>query len=744
MSDASQRWPRVCQLFHRAIGAPPETWAALLEHEEPDPAIRSEAMELLQGSRDETFLETPVSISAELVVEDRLIGREICGYTVLRRLGVGGMGVVYEARQSRPSRLVALKLIRPDLVTERGLDRFRREIEILGRLQHPGIAAVHDAGLAPADLDALGRAQPYCAMELVRGEPLLQWADANALDRRARLELLARVCDAVDHAHRRDVIHRDLKPANILVAEDGQPKVLDFGIARAMDAVTTSTLATVDGGLMGTLGCMSPEQLAGSSAVDARSDVYALGVLGYELLAGRPAFDVRDRSLPEAIRQLQHEEPTRLGRLRRDLAGDVEVVIGKAMDRDPARRYGSAALLATDLRACADSRPVSARPPSALYLAGRFARRHRASVALGTFAFAALIAATTWTSLAWRTAAAESQRVQRVNHYLTELLRWFDPARAGGPNFSLKEALDQASEQLESAQGMDADLAAEIHTTLGDRYFSLGAYGDAEAHHRRSFALRSEVLGEQSLPTALSRVQLAQALRGLRRTEEAIGHYRAALETRAEIAGPRDPLVAECLNGIGAALAREQRYTEAEPYLRDAVAIMRQAPEPSRIQFSTLLGNLGVTLMAMGRVEEALPFVDEAVAMRRAISGDDPQIADLLENASTVLLHTGGRREPAESMLRQVLEIRGRLLPADSDDLFRARHNLSVLLRRRGANEEALSLLQQSLASLQGSQHLTDKRRASLEQEIAQLLDRASMNDAAPATAPKSAPPPVR
>jgi WD40 repeat protein len=294
---------------------------------------------------------------------------------VLRLLGEGGMGAVCEAEQDSPRRGVALKVIRPGFLAPALLQRFAKEVEILGRLHHPGIAQIYEAGVAQDG-------QPFFAMEFIRGLPLGEYARLRSLTLRDRLELLARVCDAVQHAHDQGVIHRDLKPANILVDETGQPKVLDFGVARATDAdLLTGAGLTQTGQLLGTPSYMSPEQVgADSAAIDHRADVYALGVILFELLAHRLPLQQANRPLAEAARLILEEEPPRLGSINPELRGDVETIVAKALEKDKDRRYPSAAELAADLRRALDHQPIQARPPSALYHLRKFARRHKGLV----------------------------------------------------------------------------------------------------------------------------------------------------------------------------------------------------------------------------------------------------------------------------------------------------------------------------------------------------------------------------
>jgi WD40 repeat protein len=327
---------------------------------------------------------TAIPPTAESVPRPEQIGR----YHIVRSIGEGGMGVVYLAEQDAPRRTVALKLLRPGCLSPSLLRRFELEAEVLGRLQHPGIAQVFEAGTA----DTGSGPQPFFAMELIVGRPLTEHAAASHLDIRQRLELLAKVCDAVQHAHQKGIIHRDLKPANILVDARGQPKILDFGVARATDADLRATVPeTVPGQIIGTLAYMSPEQISGDSReLDTRSDVYSLGVVGYELLAGRVPLDVSSKTIPQAARTIMEEEPPSLGTVNRAFRGDLATIVGKALEKDKNRRYQSASELAEDLRRYLAAQPILARPATTFYQLRKFVRRNRGLVASAAVVFLVL------------------------------------------------------------------------------------------------------------------------------------------------------------------------------------------------------------------------------------------------------------------------------------------------------------------------------------------------------------------
>ncbi|NNF41604.1 MAG: serine/threonine protein kinase [Phycisphaerales bacterium] len=497
MTDATPSTKR--ELFEAVVDLPVEERAAFLDRHCPDPDVRTavEALLRLDEDSEADYLRSPVA-RPDTEPDDAPLPETIGRYRITGCIGTGGMGVVYEGAQESPHRAVAIKVMRAEMISERMLSRFRNEAEVLGRLDHPGIARIYEAGTARANGSG---EQPFFAMELVRGTPLLEYARDRSTA--AKLRLFADVGDAVHHAHQKGVIHRDLKPANILVTDDGQVKVLDFGIARVTDAdIQAVTVQTDVGQLLGTVPYMSPEQVMGNvTQLDTRSDVYALGVVLFELLTGALPHDVRERSVVDAARIIHDDEATRLSTVAPALRGDLEWIAAKALEKDVERRYDSTSALAADVRRHLADEPVLAGPPSASYRLKKFVRRNRTGV--GWAAAAALllvtgVAATVAQTL--RATAAEGElrsvveslsRESERGRLSSDFLVWALTRAAPEDSAAVRRTIDTASAQADDRFAFSEQATIDVQRLLGDVYTQLGAYDVAQPHLQRAYELMS-------------------------------------------------------------------------------------------------------------------------------------------------------------------------------------------------------------------------------------------------------------
>ena len=598
-------------------------------------------------------------------------------YRILDVLGEGGMGVVYRAEQESPRRTVALKVIRAGAESREMLKRFEHEGQVLGWLQHPGIAQIFEAGTA----DTGQGLQPFFAMEFVQGQPLTSYAAAQELTLAQRLELIAKVCDAVHHAHQKGVIHRDLKPGNILVDDSGQPKVLDFGVARVTDAdIRTTTLQTNVGQLVGTLAYMSPEQVAGDSRqLDTRSDVYALGVILYELLAGRVPFDVSQQTIPQAARMIAEEEPTSLSSINRIFRGDVETIVAKALEKDKNRRYQSAAGLAADIRRCLSDEPISARPASAVYQLRKFARRNKSLVAAVVTAFVLLSAALAYVTVErnralraervaeQRRADAEQQAAiaQAANNFLHEVLSLASPAKAMGRQVTVREAVDMAAADVSAFTAGQPETEAAVRAAVGRTYHSLGHFDLAAEQLRLAVEIRRRELGPEHPDTLSSMRRLAGALNDLGRAEEAISLLRKGIETQRRILGEAHPDTIDSCSALAWFLFGDGRAAEAEPLFRQALEGFRTIDGPEAPTTLKAMTNLAAVLIKQDRVAEAEPLITEAAAaLPRALDPRHPDTLYIL-GIRAWYLYAADRCHEAQVLYRGIVRDATEVLGAD-------------------------------------------------------------------------------
>ena len=623
-------------------------------------------------------------------------------FLIIGQIGEGAMGVVYEAEQDRPRRHVALKVLRPGLMTPAMLRRFEHEYEFLGRLQHPGIAQVYQAGIANTGQGA----QPYFAMELVKGRRLDEYARVRELSLRDRLALVAQIADAVQHAHHRGVIHRDLKPANILVTEQGTPKILDFGVARAAQADLES-LQTVPGEIVGTMAYMSPEQVVGNTLeLDTRSDVYALGVLLYELIAGRLPYDLARKSLPEAVRVIRDDDPARLSAVTRAVPADVETIVSKALEKDKLRRYVSAAEMAEDIGRFLRDEPILARRPSASYQMQKFARRHKALVSAVIMVLLTLVVGggvaarqAVRASRAERIAKEQKSKAEATTKFITEMLTSAGPEQARGRDLKVRDVLDEAAKKVEAGGlAQEPEVEAAVRDAIGTTYQGLGFYAEAERQLRT--AIDRHPPGDLLALAALKN-RLASILFDAGNFRAAIPIAQEALDMRRQILGPKHKDVATALANLGAMKMANKEVADAEPLLREALAIRREVLPANDPDLAPSLNNLSFVLWEKGDFKGTEAMLRESLAVERSNHGNDhPEVAKRLVNLA-VLLMDQRQYEAAIPFAREAVAIRRKVLGNDHPQLAGAIDPLSTALWEIGEREEVLALKREALAIAQ-------------------------------------------
>jgi len=748
----SERWRKIELIYHSALEQEGGHRTAFLEQEcAGDESLRQEVESLLAEERGtDGFLEAPAlevaarelatSSGPGAATHPATIGR----YRILKLIGEGGMGTVYQAEQEEPRRVVALKVVKLGLAAPDRLRRFRKESQALARLQHPGIAQIYDSGSADAGFGP----QPYFVMEFIDGMTLGRYAEIHRLDLRQKLLLVVRICDAVHHAHQRGLIHRDLKPGNILVDKSGQPKVLDFGVARFLEQDSRDgdpgTMRTDMGQLVGTLAYMSPEQVLGDPLeVDTRSDVYSLGVILYELLSGRLPYEVHHRQLPEAVQKIREADPAPLTSLDRDSDGDIEIIVRKALEKDKARRYSSAADLGADLQRSLNHEPITARPPSASYKLKKFIRRHRAGAAVGALTLVTLCGATV--SVAWeaRIARQERDRAQRRFNDVRKLARQvifdleYKLAAIPGTTQVRKDLVSTALDYLDGLAkdsfadpGLQAELAVAYlrigdiqgnpdTQNLGDLPSAVQSYAKAEQLARALAAERPSGKAKGLLVVVLNAEAYgafyADKSDGAAKAMEALGIAR-------ERSGS-EPASTEAQLQLGAALACAAKFADKQglpsAYRLEALSLFenmlaRQPKDRERLRNAALAHKyIAGILLGKADPEGAFGHLKRAEELDRAcvrLAPNNPQsrmdLAIDLNQWSEYYEWQGDIRKGIEYS-QSAVAIRRELMSADPKDA-RAQDRLAYSLNELGELQLKVSA-HQALASYQEAKSIAER-----------------------------------
>jgi tetratricopeptide (TPR) repeat protein/tRNA A-37 threonylcarbamoyl transferase component Bud32 len=751
-----ERWEKLKDLCHLALEREPEKRvsflrdacsgdADLLRDAQSMVARATSGGGILDGPIWKDFgLEVqPAAVSvAEAEPADGPIPETIGRYRILRVIGEGGMGVVYEAEQDQPRRRVALKVIRPGLASAQMLRRFDRESQALALLHHVGIAQIYEAGKAETNHGP----EPYFAMEFIHGTPLRQYADSHHLGSKERLEIMAKVCEAVEHAHQNGIIHRDLKPGNILVDETGQPKILDFGVARLTDCDAQVTKQTDLGQLIGTLAYMSPEQVLGDPGqLDNRSDVYALGVILYELLAQRRPYEISDQLL-DAVRTIREEDPKRLSSISRAFRGDVETIVAKSLEKDKARRYVSAAAMQADIRKYLADEPITARPASASYQLRKFALRHKALVSATAIVFVVLVAGMIVSTQEAAKARRAELTAEAVNHFLrNDLLAQAGASTQSGsstkpdPDLKVRTALDRAAAKIDGKFDRQPGVEAAIRETIGQTYDDLGLYGEAQPQLERALELYRRTLGSEDPKTlsasknlgylALQEGKNSEAERILTNTVAAErrllgqehpetiasmidlnsvygkeGQYARAealasqlLEILRRVSGPEHPDTLKAMHNLALFCHEQGKYDQAEKLDSEIVNIRRRVLGPEHPNTLGAMGNLARDYDAEGKFSEAEALYRQTLdSERRALGPDHPSTLMGMNNLAVFEVEEGKFTE-AEVLDRQALEIRKRVLGPEHPDTLQSMHNLAFVNYTEGRYSQAETLLSRTV-----------------------------------------------
>ncbi|MCA9243351.1 MAG: serine/threonine protein kinase [Phycisphaerales bacterium] len=672
------------------------------------------------------------------------------GYAIEGEIHRGGQGVVFRATQIATGRTVAIKALRDHtLASSADLARFDREVRILAKLRHPGIVTIHDSGVADGVF--------YFVMDYVEGETLTAHANTAKLSIRDRLLMFAQVCEAVHAAHLMGVIHRDLKPGNILVGRDNQPRVLDFGLAKAEDDFDSSTTAmTQTGQFLGSLPWAAPEQVEGhTDLIDVRTDVYALGVVLFQLLTGRFPYDVNG-SMRAVVQNILNTEPALSDTSFNE---ELRTILRKTLSKERERRYQSARELAMDVRAYLAGEPLLARRDSFGYLLRKQLRRNWLPVSVG-LAFVLLLIVGFGVSLSlWRRAEtqriraeeqtelatkeadranAEAENAQRetkramlIIDYLRTIMRSTNPGDPQSAELTMRDMLARAHQGLQPPAFAEHEgVRKELLATIGATYLSFGLYEEAAevcqeaieaakpmgrvevAYQQNNYANVLDNMGRYSEAAALYKESLdaliasgvgeatiartennyANALANLGRIDEAVAHYRLALAAhRRKATGADDYDLATTMSSLGCQLGSVGECEEAEQLLREALEMHTRLLGEDHSRVGVDLNNLATLYSKVGRYEESLQLVEKSYRIRCDAVGKDHPDIVVMLNNLAASNFRCGHLRRAEELVRECIDLQRRTTP-DHPELCNAMLNLAVFVATRGDHQQAMSL----------------------------------------------------
>ncbi len=703
--------------------------AYLQENCANNPDLIEEVLALVDNANvDDTGLQQAIQVSADRAVHgpDR-IGKMLGPYRVMEKIDHGGMGTVYKAERSDKqfSQTVAIKILRSSLESNEARHRFLSERQILANLNHPYICQLVDGGTTEDDT-------PYLVMELVEGTPIDRFCDDNQLDTKHRLKLFAKVCDAVQFAHQNLVVHRDIKPNNILVTTDGNPKLLDFGIAKLLDEqqVMHTVAVTQEDARVLTPEYASPEQVRGEP-ISTATDVYSLGVLLYRLLSGHSPYGVTGKQpfelqkailsldpkkpstmvatpfttsntetiTPEEIGQQRHASPQRL---RKILTGDLDNIVLMAMRKEPGRRYRSVQLFAQDIEHYLGNEPVLAHPPTLSYRSGKFIQRNRLAVfggALSLGVIAGLVTYYTYQVTQERDKAQlEAQKAAQVSDFMLSLFDSSNPNNAQGNDISARSLLDAGAQRIQQDLESQPEVQAAMEHVMGNAYRGLALYEDAGRLIDSALATRKKLYPDGHADIVETLSIKGGLLQGQGRYEDMVPTLNEALTMNRRIHGEDHHQTASLLDRLGRAFTEQGKHDEAETAFAQALSIQQKVLEPRHVDIGATRHGMGRLALMKGEHARAEEQLAAAVDILTEHLGErDPRVQVAL-NELTFALMDQGKWDQAESVARRGLEISTAIFGQEHPDVSGAMISLATILETKGQLEEAETHYREAMA----------------------------------------------
>ena len=709
-----ERWRTISPYLDEVLSLPEHertAWVKSFRAKNPDLADLLE--ELLQEQRvvlREEFLERGPLQDAN---ESSLSGQVIGAYRLISPIGQGGMGSVWLAERSdgRFERCVALKFLHVSLAGTGGVLRFKREGRVLGQLAHPHIAELIDAGVTP-------NGEPYLILEYVEGKQIDEYCDEHSLGVDARIALFLDVLGAVAHAHANLTVHRDLKPSNVLVSSNGDVKLLDFGIAKLLADGTSSapaTMLTLEGGGAMTPLFAAPEQVNGGTITTA-TDVYALGALLFLLLTGRHPAGSEPHSPADLIKAIIETEPPRLSdvvdlqeeasakkrgaspeKLRRTLQGDLDLIVGKALKKNPPERYTSVTAFADDLRRYLRNEPISARRDAVSYRLRKYVRRHRVGVTVAIGLMLWLAAFAVVQAIELRRITRERDRADHIAGFLSDMFSAADPSGSRGNTITAREVLDQATKQIDVSLGKDPQLQAEMMAVVGGTYNQLGIYSAAQPLLEKAIEVGKRANGAGDRDVLTSEDQLGRLLVQQGEFDEADKLLRQALASGRHNLGEKDPVTLNAMSDLAYASLLEGRKIEAFDLARRAFEIRRRSEGEGSNGTLWSMNNLALILGQTGHLPESEAMYRAELEIELRVHGPDTEGAlNAMSNLATTLALMG-QLSDAEALFKRALPIQQHLFGANHPETGRTLYNLACVAAHQGRSDEAFSLLGQAI-----------------------------------------------
>ncbi len=701
----SRDWIRLQEIFDAAVELHGEERSNYLDRacvETPEVRLRVES--LIASFEAETKLGDLVGSAARQRLDVALpaLGERIGPYRITAILGRGGMGVVYRATRddAEYEKDVAIKVAAISLSTGDFRERFLRERQILANLDHPHIARLLDGGTTTDGL-------PFVVMEYVPGKPIDIFCADAALDRRARVRLMATVAKAVDYAHQHLVVHRDLKPDNILVTATGEPKLLDFGIAKALDpeAKGLPGAQTIDGTRLMTPDYASPEQVRGQ-AITTATDTYQLGILLYQLLTGLRPFKPTG-SMGELERAICESIPP-----RPKLDSDLDRILLHALEKEPSRRYASAGALQDDLERYLNGYPVRARSPSWSYLTVKFARRHRFSVAAASLFLLLLTSFAVGMAIFARRASQQARIANETTAFLLGLFEANDPEQGRGDKITARELLDKGANHLNDSADQDPVVQVRLLDSMGTIYNSLGASDKAKEMLEKSLRLRLERLPKDDVAESDTLARLADVETDLSHYDEAIQLSQRALAAYRRRFGNKlggeDERIPIRLARISSDYWEQDKMLQAEAYEREALELSTRLVGRHDPRTLEMIGDLGTIIDLEGKALQAEPYYNEFLSAEQALSPRNLPNLGLAWNYNGWLHYRLGRFTESEQEMRNALALRIQAYGERHPVTAGAQTSLAYILLNRNKADEALSLAteaKETVATLYGPTH---------------------------------------